>query len=293
MKPETFTLEMNDGASIIARHYSKPGALRLFITHGNGFAVDGYRIFWEPLLADFDVVLYDMRNHGLNPSAGGDGHHYRQFSQDITTIYEGVTQRIGKAESIGIFHSMSSRSAMKNAVELGSPFDKLVLFDPPSVPPRGHALYEAMQSFEIKLINWATSRRDRFASPDELEAEYSAARASSKWLPQARADMAKAVLQPDPEGGFRLSCQRELEAVIYLQALSLDLWPSAEQLKVPALLVGADPDGDGAPPTGPANRALAQEGGYTYHGMKGTGHLLQIEQPERCRDVLYDFIAGR
>ncbi|OYR23323.1 alpha/beta fold hydrolase [Brucella thiophenivorans] len=290
MKPDVFSVPMSDGAEIVIRHYARPGALRLYITHGNGFAVDGYRIFWEPLLDDYDVVLFDMRNHGRNVATGADGHNYGQFALDITSIHEGVVGRIGAARSVGIFHSMSARSAMKNAVQFGSPFDALVLFDPPSVPPRGHHLYEPMREFELKLIAWAADRQDRFASIDELEAQYSEARASARWQPQARRDMAEAVLRPLGEGGFELSCRRELESAIYLGALTLDLWPAASELGVPTLLVGADPSRAKGPPTGPANEALAQEGCYEYHGVEGAGHLLQIEKPDLCREIMLSFI---
>lgn len=287
---QSFTATMEDGAEIIVRHHSRPGATRLFISNGNGFAVDGYRVFWEPLLADFDVVLFDMRNHGPNPPCGADGHHYQQMGRDLATVHAAVTQKLGTATSVGVFHSMSSRAAMKGASEAGLPYDAAVLFDPPSVPPQDHSLYEAMRSFELKLVNWATERREHFTSPDELEADYAEARPSAKWLPQARSDMAAAVMRPDPAGGFRLSCQRELEASIYLAALTLDLWPKASDLNLPVKLVGADPEGRGAPPTGPANKALAEEGGFDYFGMEHVGHLLQIEKPDACRDVLLSYL---
>lgn len=286
---ETFTVKMDDGAPIIVRHHAKPGRTRLFITHGNGFAVDGYRVFWQPLLADYDVVLFDTRNHGCNVATGADGHNYLQLSRDLSSIHREVTAKLGKAASAGVFHSMTSRAGMKNAVEIGSPYDAVVFYDPPSVPPPGHPIYEAMRIFELKLVQWATERPEHFASPDILEAEYTAARASSKWLPEARADMARAVLRRSGEG-YTLSCRRELEASIYLAALTLDLWPSAEQVKVPSLLVGADPQGRGGPPTGPANAALAKEGGFRYAGLDGAGHLLQIERPEECRKLLVDFL---
>jgi pimeloyl-ACP methyl ester carboxylesterase len=289
MPLETFEVEMDDGAKTVIRHHAKPGATRLYISHGNGFAVDGYRVFWEPLLDDFDVVLFDMRNHGQNPATGADGHHYEQMARDLTTVHEKVQSKLGPSRAVGVFHSMTSRAAMKNAVELGSPYDALVLYDPPSVPPRDHSLFEAMRGFELKLVSWAVERPDCFSSPAELETIYGEARASAKWLPEARADMAKAVLREEG-GAYRLSCQRELEASIYLAALTLNLWPSAAELGVPTKLIGADPEGRGGPPTGPANCALAKEGGYDYLGMEGVGHLLQIEKPQACREALYAFI---
>lgn len=292
MEPETFPIRMDDGASLLVRRHPRAGAPRLFVTHGNGFAVDGYRVFWEPLAATHEVVLFDMRNHGRNAPTGADGHHYQQMARDLAAVNRAVAERCGAATSVGVFHSMSARAAMKMAAETGSPYDGLVLYDPPSVPPRGHPLHEAMRAFELKLVAWAVDRADRFGSPEELEAAYGEARASAKWLPEARADMARAVLKPDPDGGYRLACARELEASIYLAALTLDLWPAAAELGVPARLVGADPEGKGGPPTGPANRALAEEGGYDYVAVERAGHLLQIERPGECRAALEGFLAG-
>ena len=39
------------------------------LSHGNGFAIDGYFNFWSRFLGDFDVVVFDMRSHGRNPRA--------------------------------------------------------------------------------------------------------------------------------------------------------------------------------------------------------------------------------
>ena len=284
-----FDVFAGDGARFAIRHYANPSATRLYITHGNGFAVDGYRVFWEPLLDAYDVVLFDMRNHGRNPTTGADGHHYQQMASDLVSIHADVEQRLDAKRSVGVFHSMSARAAMKGAADNGTPYDALVLFDPPSVPPPGHAVYEAMRSFELKLVSWACERPEVFISPEELETAYAGNRGSAKWSPQAHADMARAVLRPDPAGGYRLICQRELEASIYLAALTIDLWPEAKSMGVPAKLIGADPNGAG-PPTGLANQALAKEGGYDYAAIDGAGHLLQIEKPDACRETMITFL---
>ena len=43
-------------------------------------------------------------------------------------------------------------------------------------------------------------------------------------------------------------------------------------------------------PTAAANRALAREGGYDYEAVPETGHLLQIERPDACRDAMLPFL---
>jgi pimeloyl-ACP methyl ester carboxylesterase len=287
---EEFTLTMDDGAEILVRHRGASNRVRLFISNGNGFAVDGYRVFWEPLIETFDVILFDMRNHGRSKPCGGDGHNYRQMAKDLGTILHQTDRRLGRKPSVGVFHSMSARAAMKHASEMEWVWDALVLFDPPSVPPRGHELYEAMRTFELRLMEWAVSRQEKFSSPEELHQIFVANRAQSRWTPQSREDMAKAMLRPDDQGNYVLSCRRELEASIYLAALTLELWPAAKSFGGPAKLIIPDPEGKGVPPTGAANRALAVEGGFEFETVPETGHLLQIESPQACREAMLSFL---
>ena len=287
---DLFTLAMDDGATILIRRGGNPTGVRLFISNGNGFAIDGYRVFWEPLLQEFDVVLFDIRNHGRNEPCGGDGHHYKQLAKDLGTVFHGVDQRLGHKPSVGVFHSMSARAAMKHAVEMEWVWNALLLFDPPNVPPRGHEQYEAMRTFELRLVEWAVGRQDSFSSPEELREIFAANRAQSRWTPESREDMAKAILRPDGTGRYVLTCRREYEASIYLAALTLDLWPAAKAFGGPVKLIGCDPAAKGSPPTGATNCALAMEGGYEYEAVPETGHLLQIERPEACREAMLSFL---
>lgn len=290
---DIFDLAMDDGAAITIRRGGNPSGVRLFLSHGNGFAIDGYRVFWQPLLADFDLILFDMRNHGRNAPSGVDKHHYLQMARDLGTVFHGVSERIGRAKSVGVFHSMSGRAAMKHAVQMEWVWDALVLFDPPNVPLRGHPQYEAMQGFELKLAQWALGRQDVFASAQELQTYWAHNRAQSRWTDQARMDMAKAVLRPDGHGRHMLCCRREYEAAIYFAALTMDLWPFANAYGGAVKLICADPNARGAPPTSMANRALAAEGGYEYEAVAETGHMLQIERPEACRDAMLSFLRQR
>lgn len=287
-----FKIKLSDGAEVTARREGNPNGVRLFVTHGNGFAVDGYKVFWQPLLADYDVILFDMRNHGHSVTSTPSAHHYERLAVDIGEIHHDVTKRFGKKRSVGVFHSFSARAAMKHAVEMCWIWDELVLFDPPSVPPIDHRHYALMRQFEVKLVDWALSRQDTFSSVDELLESYRNNRAQSRWVDAARADMAQAILNQDGSDKWRLKFPKELEASIYLQALTLDLWPPASAFSGPVKLIGADPEAKGASPTGLANQALGQENGYVYEAIPDTGHLLQIERPDECRAALLSFIQA-
>jgi pimeloyl-ACP methyl ester carboxylesterase len=291
---ESFDLVMGDGAVIRVRRHGRPDGIRILVGNGNGFAVDGYYPFWGPLTDRFDVIAFDFRNHGANPLAasGKDGHTYAQMTLDLERVRRAVETRLGPRRTVGVFHSMSARTAMKHAIELGFRWDALILFDPPNVPPPGHPAYEAMDVFERRLAGWALGRPDRFADPSELARQYAETRAHANWVPGAHALMARAVLRPRADGnGWELACPRELEASIYLQAMTLNLWPPYSAYGGPVKLIAADPAAPGAPAPAFANQALATELGYVYEAIPGTGHMLQIQKPEECRRAMLGFLA--
>ena len=288
----TFEVPLEDGARIRMRRHGNPDGVRLLVTHGNGFAADAYFPYWRHLLSKFDVLVFDFRNHGQNVPVVLSNHHYAQLARDLERVVQAVKAKLGSKQTAGIFHSMSARTAMKHAIEIGWRWDALMLFDPPDVPLKGHPLYELMEIFENKLTEWAKGRRRRFASIDELTEEYKQSRATRGWVAGEHELMARSVLRQSPDGnGYELVCAPENEAAIYAQALTLDLWPKASEFGGPVKLVGCDPNFKGAPATGPANQALGIEGDYDYSFVEGTGHLLQIEKPDECIRLTLEFLG--
>ena len=152
---EVFDVPLDDGAAIAVRRHGRPdGRVRLFLSHGNGFAIDGYLPFWSRFADRCELVVFDFRNHGHNAPSDPAHHTYAQMARDLERVYRDVTARLGPKISVGAFHSMSGRTAMKHAIEIGWRWDALVLFDPPNMPPPGHAVFPAMSAFENKLTGW-------------------------------------------------------------------------------------------------------------------------------------------
>jgi pimeloyl-ACP methyl ester carboxylesterase len=288
---QTFDVALDDGARIRVRRHGNPQGTRLLLSHGNGFASNAYYPYWQHLLADFDLLVFDFRNHGENVPVEPANHTYAQLARDLERVVQDVRSRLGQRPTAGIFHSMSGRSAMKHAIEIGWRWDALILVDPPNVPPRGHALFPAMAAFETKLTEWARNRRRKFAAVEGLAEEYRSSRATRGWVSGAHELMARSVLRKDPAGdGYVLVCAPENEAGIYAEAVTLNLWPRASDFGGPVKLIGADPSG--GPATGPANKALAAEGSYDYSVIPGTGHLLQIEKPQESARLTIDFLKA-
>jgi pimeloyl-ACP methyl ester carboxylesterase len=289
---ETFDVTVDDGAKIRMRRHGNPDGVRLLLTHGNGFAADAYFPYWQHLLPKFDLLVFDFRNHGQNVPVVPPHHTYEQLTRDLERVIQDVKSRLGEKPTAGLFHSMSGRTAMKHAIEIGWRWNALVLFDPPNVPPPGHPAYSAMEVFEKRLTEWARQRRRRFASIEELAEEYRQSRATARWVEGEHELMARSVLRKSPDGnGYELVCDPENEATIYAQAMTLNLWPRAKEFGGPVKLIGCDPNMKGTPATGPANQALGIEGGYDYNFVEGTGHLLQIEKPQECVKLTLEFLT--
>jgi len=139
-----FEVPLEDAARILMRRHGNPDGVRLLVTHGNGFAADAYYPYWRHLLPRFDVLVFDFRNHGQNVPVVPPNHHYAQLSRDLERVVQEVRTKLGVKKTAGIFHSMSARTAMKHAIEIGWRWDALMLFDPPDVPPKDHPQYAAM-----------------------------------------------------------------------------------------------------------------------------------------------------
>ena len=97
-----------DSASIILRRHGNPMGPRLVLSHANGFSADSYYPFWSLLCSRFDLVLYDIRNHGRNPVGDLRTHHMTTFARDNTCVVEAIDRHFGGKPKVGGFHSMSA-----------------------------------------------------------------------------------------------------------------------------------------------------------------------------------------
>jgi len=284
----TLEVPRPDGPPIRVRLHGEARPVRLFVSHGNGFASDGYFAFWRRFLPEYEIAVFDMRNHGHNPRGDTAAHDYAHMVGDIDAVLSGVAEEFGAKPSAGLFHSMSAQSGLLAALNYGWRLDALIAFDPPNVPPDGPAR-AAMLGYLDRLTAWAQRRRETFADPAELAAEYAATRSGRSWAEETRLVMARAVLRQEPDG-CRLCCRAALEASMYEQGAPLDLWPRRADFAGPVKLIGADPDRDHPTPTALSNRALADAGGFDYAAIAGTSHLLQLEAPEACAEVALAFL---
>ena len=289
---DALDLAMDDGAPIRVLRHGDPAGPRVVLSHGNGFASDTYFPFWRPMLARFDLALFDFRNCGRNPFHAARPHGYHRFARDSAAVHAAIADRWGAKTTVGVFHSMSATTALLAAVDGVWHWDALLLFDPPVMPPRGDPLGEALMREGRALRDATAIRKQAFADPDELAEVFRCLypfRRLAEGVPEL---VARTTLRRDADaGGWVLRCPAPLEAGVYVEVGALPVWERAGPPARPLAIVGADPGLADAPQTAHCNRAFCETFGIDFAFVPGTGHLMQLEEPERCFALFENFLA--
>jgi len=284
----TAEARMADGEFIVLRRHGNPSGPRLVVSHCNGFAVDAYYPFWSLLTDRFDVILFDLRNHGWNPVGNRENHGIETFVDDHGHIAEAIDRHFGARPKIGVFHSVSAQSALIRASR-ESTYSALVLFDPVVCPPGCRP--EDVRKVETMLRHLgeaALRRRERFASREEFMDRVLRAPAFQLLCPGAPELVARTTLRQATNGdGYELRCPREYEAAVSLEG---PRWAKATDLSsvsCPAKIIGSDPT---VPfsflPTVDLGEILALD----YDFVPETTHLLQLERPAACVAAMMPFV---
>lgn len=287
---ESISVRSHDGAEIIIRRYANPGRDRIILSHGNGFAIDGYRAFWSLLQPDFELVLFDQRSHGRNPRVPIEQHSIEAMAGDHLTVQKAVLEHYGPRFTVGLFHSVSSIASIKASMLYQARWDGLVLFDPPMIAPEGNSLREKGKKIDDILANFARNRKHSFDDLKELQKHYRTT-IGPVWVEDADMDMARAVTRPGPDGGYVLSCPGEYEAKIYLENAQFNSFEGLAALNQPTLIIGADPEfGRPMPPALVGPQAAAAHN-IPHIIVPDTSHLLQLEKPKEIAAHVRDFFA--
>ncbi len=286
----TVDAQMADGTAIAVRRHGNPAGARLVLSHANGFAVDAYYPFWSLLMDQFDVMVFDFRNHGWN--AIGDIEHHRipTFVGDMTSVARAIDVRFGAKAAIGVFHSLSGLTAVMQACSAASSFAALVLFDPFMCPRGCHESHrERLRVTMGRMAEGARRRRYSFESEAAFAERLRGSPAFGQMRPGVHDLLARTTLRPANDGsGYALRCPREYEARIAAQGYQFAASVDTDAISCPVKVIGSDPL---APhsflPTVAMNEILA----FDYDFVPETTHFLQLEEPELCLEAMLEFIG--
>ena len=281
--------QTDDETAILVRRHGNPAGPRIVLSHANGFAVDAYYPFWSLLMDRFDVVVFDLRNHGWNPVGALETHAIATFVRDMAAVAQAIEAHFGPKPAVGVFHSLSGQAAAIEACSGPGSFAALALFDP-FICPRGcHPGHrERLRTTMGRMVEGARHRRGSFAS----EAAFAQRLRNTPAFQLLRPGVAELLAQTTLRGvnggsEFVLRCPREYEARIYEQG-----YQHASTVDVDAI---SCPSSDRERPRGaalvPANRGDGRDRRVELRLRARHNALPQLEEPERCLAALLDFIG--
>ena len=123
----------------------------------------------------FDLVLWDLRNHGWNPVGERRRHNMPTFASDSRTIADATDIHFGAKPRIGVFHSVAGIAALLHQVEDADGYAGLVLLDPPichlgktveELLEIGDAMAERTRQRRRLFDSWRGIHQFRRALPD-------------------------------------------------------------------------------------------------------------------------------
>ena len=276
----------SDGTPIILRRHGNPEGPRLVLSHANGLAADSYYPFWSLLCDRFDLVLYDLRNHGWNPVGDLRRHNILTFVRDNSSVVRAIDRYFGVKPKIGVFHSLSAVTAVLQSVEeMG--FSALVLFDPATCANARES--QDIRKMSSLMSEKARKRQDRFERCEELTERLLRSRAFERLLPGTADLIARTTLRRVADGGtgYQLRCPREYEAQVFKELYSSAEAADIKHLSCPAKIIGADPM---APFSFLPSVELSDMVALDYDFVPETTHFLQLERPQECIDLMLGFL---
>lgn len=283
-------LTMADGAIVRLRQHGDPAAPRIVMSHGNGMAMDCYYPFWGPLTDDYEIILYDFRNHGWNPVHGLIHHNFPIFVWDNEIICDAIRREFGDKPMLGAFHSMSAITAILQTLRFGPRWDALALFDPPLTPPNGHPLEQTALEDHLLMSARAQRRPERYDSYDDFVRVLKRVPQFSRLVPGAHELLAQATLRDDPEnGGVMLRCPRECEAQVFRSNTDSTIAARMPEFPVPLIFICGDPEAANAAIPSFSSLALAEDWGVESAVVPETTHFLQTEAPAETAEAMLAF----
>ncbi|MBU2891380.1 alpha/beta fold hydrolase [Celeribacter halophilus] len=291
---ETHFCEMDDGAKIAFRRWSGPKHKRIVISHGNGLAVDGFAEFGAALAAEFEIVAFDMRNHGMSPQSPHPDDPWPRYIADVPLIYNAISETFGEKETHGAFHSMASACTLIAQSLTPSPWSTLTLFEPPIRPAVQSKAMEDFDQIQASLSARAAKRRRTFPSPAKLAASFERA-PSFGGIPKSSIERlaAGSVFErgTNSEEPWELVLMPEAEALNFIKANDLHLyWDGLSNVKTPVQIITGDRVSHDMPYLIDIADIMAMQFGFPIASVAGTNHFMQLQEPELCAQHIFDFV---
>ncbi len=282
-----FEARLDDRTVTTIRQHGNASGPRLVLSHGNGLAVDLYFPFWSLFADDYELIVYDIRNHGWNGADRLSDHNIPTLIHDHDLILDTVDRVYGNKPTVGVFHSLSTIIPLLSFSRL---YSALVLFDPPLCKPGASQveLHSAAEQMARRIRN----RGDRFKTREEFSDFLQYIPTFSRVVPGVRELMAETTLRPAEDGeGYELRCPPDYEAQLMDYARSFFPLIDLDFVPCPIKIIGADPT---LPysylPTLDSSLQFSDVVKVDYDFIPDATHFLQLEKPRECAAIVREFL---
>ena len=283
----TLPVQVDDDTAIIVRRHGNPDGPRLVMSHGNGLAVDLYYPFWSLLTDDYDVIVYDMRNHGWNALSPLERHNLPTLVDDHDKVLAAIDEQFGAKPKVGVYHSVSTLVTLLSPMR-GAAYSALVLFDPTIRRP--NLSDEQFDAASMRTAALVRRRTTKFRSLEQFSEILPYVPAFQHMVPGAHDLVARSTLRPSATGrGYELRCPPEYEAQLIDYARIFTLAVDFDAMLCPIKAIGADPT---LPFTYLPSFDLSDVATVDYDFLPDATHFLPLEKPRECAETMLAFLSA-
>jgi len=253
------------------------------LSHANGFCTACWDLVAQQLRSRYRVIGFDARGHGDSQARQQSGaYDWGEFVKDLIAVTEILVAEHGPAYGIG--HSFGGTVTMTAASQRPELFDRLAMADPVLIPPDIAITPERIERSD-SMREMALKRRNVWPSRSEVLASWSTRPPFDSWDPRALELYTTYGLRDRDDGQVELKCAGAVEAAVYENNGSLNIYEVAEKLATPTLLLFAA--------RGNFTREVCAEVQQRAADLRvvdiEAGHLLPMEAPDAVARELLAF----
>ena len=270
-----------DGVEVATHQLGGRGA-PLVMAHAAGFPGLVLAPLAHHLAGQFRCAAYDARGHGDTRLPRGRGLDWYGLAADVLAVVEGL--HLDRPYGFG--HSSGATAVLMAEQARPGTFAAIYCFEPVIVaadPPLG-------RDHDNVLAARARRRRTSFDSREQACLHYESKPPLDSVAPEALRAYVEHGFEDAPDGGVRLKCRPEHEAVVYETATDHDAYARLSEVACPvAVACGSERDGC-TPDRARCHVARLPMGRSEI--LDGLGHLGPLERPDQVASSVIRFFAG-
>jgi len=265
----------------------------VLLHHANGFCAATWGLVARELRPEYRLIAIDARGHGRSSKPeGADAYDWHRLLDDLLGVAEQLAAECGTPLALAAGNSFGGTLSACAAARRPELFRRVALLDPVIRPSAGllaaHGLVAPTAVLDVpnQIAEQARARRAVWPSRAAARTAWQDKPMFAGWDPRAFDLYLEHGLRERPDGRVELCCPPEVEAAIFEQSGSLDVFDYAERVHAPSLVVRAT--GGFLPQALFEALAEALPNGRLIESP--AGHLLPLEDPKGTAELLRRFV---